>query len=81
MLRELYKLAGFVLQAKHFLETGEDLTDKKALLPRLGEEDRSILEGRSQAASLSVPESAEFRVLSHGLITWASRLIQRDKSL
>ena len=43
MLGELYKQAGFLLQAKHFLETGEDLTRPRELLPRLGEEDRAIL--------------------------------------
>ena len=46
MLGELYKQAGFLLQAKHFLETGEDLTRPRELLPRLGEEDRTVLEGR-----------------------------------
>ena len=42
MLGELYKQAGFLLQAKHFLETGEDLTRPRELLPRLGEEDRAL---------------------------------------
>ena len=48
MLGELYKQAGFLLQAKHFLETGEDLTRPRELLPRLGEEDRTVLEGRER---------------------------------
>ena len=76
LLGELYKQAGFILQAKHFLETGEDLTAPQALLPRLGEEDRAILAGREGTASLSGPESARFRPLSEALIIWASRLIQ-----
>ena len=57
MLGELYKQAGFLLQAKHFLETGEDLTRPRELLPRLGEEDRTVLEGRERAAALSGPET------------------------
>ena len=75
MLGELYKQAGFLLQAKHFLETGEDLTRPRELLPRLGEEDRAILKGRERAA-LSAPEAPEFRALCETLISWSSRLIQ-----
>ena len=76
MLGELYKQAGFLLQAKHFLETGEDLTRPRELLPRLGEEDRAVLEGRERAAALSAPETPEFRVLCETLISWSSRLIR-----
>ena len=77
LLREYYKQASFVLQAKYFLELGEDLSAPKDLLPHLGEEDRAILEGRRQAADLSSPEEGEFRTLSGRLIAWASRLIQK----
>ena len=76
MLGELYKQAGFLLQAKHFLETGEDLTRPRELLPRLGEEDRTVLEGRERAAALSGPETPEFCALCEALISWSSRLIQ-----
>ena len=76
MLGELYKQAGFLLQAKHFLETGEDLTRPRELLPRLGEEDRAVLEGRERAAALSRPETPEFRALCEILISWSSRLIR-----
>ena len=76
MLGELYKQAGFLLQAKHFLETGEDLTRPRELLPRLGEEARTVLEGRERAAALSGPETPEFRALCEALISWSSRLIQ-----
>ena len=77
LLREYYKQASFVLQAKYFLERGEDLSAPKDLLPHLGEEDRAILEGRGQAAELSSPEEGEFRTLSGRLIAWASQLIQK----
>ena len=76
MLGELYRQAGFLLQAKHFRETGEDLTRPRELLPRLGEEDRTVLEGRERAAALSGPETPEFRALCEALISWSSRLIQ-----
>lgn len=76
MLGELYKQVGFLLQAKHFLETGEDLTRPRELLPRLGEEDRAVLVGRERAAALSGPETPEFRALCETLISWSSRLIR-----
>ena len=80
LLRECYKQASFVLQAKYFLERGEDLSAPQDLLPRLGEEDRAILEGRGQAAELSSPEEGEFRTLSGRLIAWASQLIQKGSA-
>lgn len=76
LLQELYKQANFVLQAKHFLETGEDRTRLQDLLPHLDPEDRAILEGRERAALLPSPEAPEFRRLSEELIAWASRLIR-----
>ena len=65
-----------MLQAKHFLETGEDRTCLQDLLPHLDPEDRAILEGRERAALLPSPEAPEFRRLSEELIAWASRLIR-----
>ena len=76
LLAELFKQAGFTLQAKHFFNTGENLSSPQALLPRLGEEDRAILAGRKQAAALTDQEEPAFRALSGTLITWSSRLIQ-----
>ena len=64
------------LHDKPFLETGEDLTRPRELLPRLGEEDRAVLEGRERAAALSAPETPEFRALCERLISWSSRLIR-----
>ena len=75
LLGELYKQAVFVLQAKHCFCTGEDLSDPRALLPRLDEEDRRILTGREEARALSGGESPQFRALSQVLIVWASQLI------
>ena len=48
----------------------------RELLPRLGEEDRAVLEGRERAAALSAPETPEFRALCERLISWSSRLIR-----
>ena len=75
LLQDLYKQAGFTLQAKHFYDAGEDLTRSQDLLLRLGPEERTILEGREQAAALSSPELPAFRELSHQLLAWSSRLI------
>ena len=75
LLGELYKQAAFVLQAKHCLRTGEDLSHPGELLPRLEEEDRRILAGREEARALPGGESPKFRGLSQALIVWASRLI------
>ena len=76
LLRECCKQAAFVLQAKHFLETGEDLRRARDLLPRLSGEDRAVLESRARAAALSSPEEADFRALSGELIAWAGRVIR-----
>ena len=78
MLGELYKQAGFLLQAKHFLETGgRTWTRPRELLPRLGEEDRAVLEGAGAGHRPGpAPETPEFRALCETLISWSSRLIQ-----
>ena len=79
-LGELYKQADFVLQAEHFLNTGENLTRRRELLLHLNEGDRTLSEGRDRISALSGPEDPEFRTLSGRLIAWASRLIQRNKN-
>ena len=76
MLGELYKQAGFLLPATHFVETGADLPRPGVLRPRGGAAPRTVLEGRERAAALSGPETPEFCALCEALISWSSRLIQ-----
>ena len=70
LLRSLRRSASFVLQAKHFLETGNYVSRRADLLPLLQGPDREVL------APLPEGEGA-FEEGSKGLLAWASALISR----
>lgn len=72
ILRGCCKSSCFVLQAKHFLETGTYVSRKADLLPRLTGTDREVL-----AALLSGDFGARFPELSGLLLEWSSGLIRQ----
>ena len=76
VLRELYKAAVFVLQAKHFCESGQYVKSHTALAACLQKEDADILK-QANAVKICPPEgeSALFPLAGEQLFHWSKRLI------
>ncbi len=72
VLKSCFKSAAFILQAKHYLETGAYISRKADLLPRLTGRDRAVLAGL-----LGGDFAGNFSEYSALLLDWASGLIRR----
>ena len=72
IVRGLYKSASFVIQAKHFRQTGEYIHLVKDLIKSTTDEDRVILEIFSQ---LKKGEAVKFNQMSEILFNWSKKII------
>jgi len=74
ILRSLYKASFFVLQAKHFHDTGTYVRSKRALLPLLPPDDGEILGECLNLADSTVGKEM-FPELSGNIIEWSGALV------
>ena len=74
IVRGLYKSASFVIQAKHFRQTGEYIHLMKELMKFTTDEDRVILEIFLQ---LKKGEAVKFNQMSEILFNWSKKIINK----
>lgn len=74
IVRGLYKSASFVIQAKHFRQTGEYIHLVKDLMKYTTDEDRVILEIFLQ---LKKGEAVKFNQMSEILFNWSKKIINK----
>ena len=75
VLKNLYKSAVFVIQAKYYIETKTYIRQKQELLKCVSEPDRGILEYSIKLANSSDADTYDFTELSDKLFQWAQGLI------
>lgn len=76
ILKDLYKSAAFVLQARHFEKTNQYIKKREELLPGLSRNDQEILKTFFYLKELAGTECKNFEYLSEQLFSWASQLIE-----
>ena len=76
VLRELYKTAGFVVQAVCFRETGHYIPSQTRLAQITDPEERKILE---TALGLKQGRTVEFDTMSEVLFAWAQKQIENAR--
>ena len=73
IVKELYKSASFVVQAKHFIETGKYVSNQKDLLSAVSDNDRFIVE---TYMFLKNGVSIDFDRMSDALYKWSKNIIE-----
>ena len=73
----LYKNAVFVLQAKHYYETGVYIKAKPALLQALKQEDKAVLSTYLSFKKSNSLDADEWIRCSEVLFTWAANLVEQ----
>ena len=72
ILKGLYKSASFIIQAIHFLRTGQYIRQQKELLPVVRLDERTILEAFS---ALKNKDDRDFNEVSEVLFLWSKKWI------
>ncbi|MDO4588143.1 MAG: nucleotidyltransferase domain-containing protein [Planctomycetia bacterium] len=80
ILRSLYKVAFFALQARHYIETGVYLGNRHDLRNQLSDQDRQILETADEIPESFSPDQPQFALFSKRLLQWSSQLIRTYSS-
>lgn len=75
ILKELYKSAFFVIQAKHFADTGNYIKKKSEIMEALDKGEQEILRNGILLKQKEALEKGEFESLSELLFVWAGKLI------
>ncbi|ETA68635.1 nucleotidyltransferase family protein [Methanolobus tindarius DSM 2278] len=75
MLKFLYKVAAFIIQAIHYDQTGTYVKLKKELIPVLGSQEREILQTGIMVKTQPSVVQTEFESLSELLFNWAAEVI------
>lgn len=75
ILKALCKSAIFVLQAKHFCDTGVYIEKKADLLSLLSAQDKEILDLYHLSKTWSSLDREEHKTFSNTLLRWSSQLI------
>lgn len=76
-LKELYKMAFFILQAQYFLQHGIYIATKKALLPLLANEEQRILETCLSRDRIKDYSPMQIDEAFAALISWCSKIIAK----
>lgn len=79
ILKALYKLAAFTIQAYYFDKTGTYIKKKDELIPLLPPREREILKNAVMLKQQPPVEHKEFECLSATLFSWAAALISEYK--
>lgn len=76
ILKDQYKSAAFVLQARYFEKTNRYIKERAELLPNLSRNEQEILKAFFNLKELTGTECENFEYLSELLFSWASKLIE-----
>lgn len=76
ILSALYKSSFFILQAKHFIETGRYIGSKGELLTRLNGIDKEMLTMCMERGRLVTAEEREFAAYHDNILSWSGSLLR-----
>lgn len=77
ILKEIYKMSFFILQAKYFLENKIYLKNKKEAIEFLKESDRDILEILIKIKNINKLDKNQYESYSEKILVWSSELIKK----